>query len=423
MLSPREENGPPDVAIGEWPKPFVQEISEMGLKRVRLSIDYFDIENVDWSEGGTYSKYSISSKHDRTIAGLNENDIKIRYCLTFWDKESPGQEKREECDTEKEECYSRFKIQEEIQRYLEYTKFIVGHFKGKIQYYEILNEQQGGSDSQQFVEVDDYINLVKKVIPAIKQIDPKAKIVIGAIANLYEPGDHDYLLTLLNSDIMPLVDGISFHGLHGVSPNYELKEFYYNYPAFLKEIKDTASSNNFKGEYFGDELVWRTSINSLESEPWTYTETTAAKYYARGIVTQLGMDVTTGFTELEFDRLQSIKKVMGKVIHNLATIMAGAEPIELEIEIETEAEKIRSYSFSLTNRDKLIAIWTDGVAVDDDSGVSADLTFDGLSGKEVVAVDVLNGYQQSITTSNKNGNLVIENLIIRDYPLILKIKQ
>lgn len=412
MLSPEEEK---DTLM--WEKYVVNAARDMGLKQVRLSVDYFDIEKVNWDK--TYSKHYIDASHDKMINGLIDNDIEIRYCIVFWDKESPGQQKREDCDKGIEDCYSRFKTEEEIQRYLDYVEFIVTHFKDKVKYYELLNEQQGGLGSQQFVEVEDYINLIKRIVPIIKQADPQAKIVIGAIANLYEPGDYDYLLTILNSDVLPLVGGISFHGLHGISPDYEHSDFYYNYPSILKEIKDTASANGFKGEYFGDELVWRTYENTLESEPWVYSEIAAAKYYARGIITQLGLDVVTGFTELEFDRLQSLKRVIGKTISNLATIMAGAKPINLPIEIQSSAENIKYYTFTLSNRDKLIAIWNDKAAVDDNPGVKADIIFEGLSGKEVVAIDVLNGFTQSLVTE---GNAV-KGLIVRDYPTILNVRK
>jgi len=43
--------------------------------------------------------------------------------------------------------------------------------------------------------------------------------------------------------------------------------------------------------------------------------------------------------------------------------------------------------------------------------------------KEVIGIDVLNGYQQSLKTSNENGNLIIQDLKVRDYPLMLKIRK
>ena len=130
----------------------------------------------------------------------------------------------------------------------------------------------------------------------------------------------------------------------------------------------------------------------------------------------LGMDVTVGLAGISSSRLVSFP-----TIRNLCTVMAGAEPVDLPIEIQSEAENIRSYSFSLLNGATLVALWTDGVAVDEDPGVNATLTLPNFSAQEVTGIDVLTGYQQSITASNESGNLVIENLIVRDYPLILHI--
>ena len=82
-------------------------------------------------------------------------------------------------------------------------------------------------------------------------------------------------------------------------------------------------------------------------------------------------------------------------------------------------ESIRSYGFSLSNGDRLVALWTDGVAVDDDPGVKANLTFSGFSSKEIIGIDILNNYTQPLITEGDS----IKDLIVRDYPLILHIKK
>lgn len=371
----------------------------LGLKWVRLSIDFFDWDEVETT--GEYSKYYIDPNHNKVITSLSDRNIKITYCLVYYDEAIP---------VDPEEDYSRFKTEEEIQRYLDYVQFIVHNFKDRIEYYEILNEPESENPGQ-YVEVADYINLVKRAVPIIRQEHPEAKIVVGATPDL------ELLFGILNSDVMPLVDAVSWHPMYGTSPEYD-GEYYYNYPAIVQEIKDVASSHGFKGEYIADELNWRTpkERDPLSFKP-TYSETAAAKYYARGIVMHLGMNVTTGLALEELEKLPLIVSV----VRNLCTIMAGPEPISLPIEIQSEATNIRSYSFSLPNGDKLIALWTDGVALDDDPGVKANLTLYGFNAQGVVGIDVLNSYQQPIITSSENGNLVIQNLKVRDYPLILHI--
>jgi hypothetical protein len=103
--------------------------------------------------------------------------------------------------------------------------------------------------------------------------------------------------------------------------------------------------------------------------------------------------------------------------------MAGTEPLDLPAEIESEATNIRSYSFSLPNGDRLLALWTDGVAVDDDPGINATVTLPGFSAQKMVGIDVLNSFQQELVTSTEDGNLVINNLLVKDYPIILHLSK
>jgi len=47
------------------------------------------------------------------------------------------------------------------------------------------------------------------------------------------------------------------------------------------------------------------------------------------------------------------------------------------------------------------------------------LTFSDLSAQKVVAIDVLNSFEQELVTEAENGDLVIRNLLVKDYPIIL----
>ena len=129
----------------------------------------------------------------------------------------------------------------------------------------------------------------------------------------------------------------------------------------------------------------------------------------------LGMNVIAGIGEPGHDLQLSLTRVT----RNLGIVMARAEPASLPVAIQSEATNIRSYSFSLTNGDTLIALWTDGVAVDEDPGVKADLTFQGFGDQEVTGIDVLVGFQQQMITAAVDGNLVVRDLHVRDYPIIL----
>lgn len=384
----------------------VDEISKVGLKWVRLSLDV-----LDWSQAedrGEYSRYYIDPIHDKVITDLADSGVKMMYCLVFWDEEILP-----------EEGYARFKKEEEIQRYLDYVQFIVHNFKDRIEYYELFNEPnfgEYGPFTQQNIELTDYINLAKRAVPIIRQEYPEAKIVVGATG--LDIDWRDYLFGILESDVMPLVDAVSWHTGPSYGPGYdETREYYYEYPSIVQEIRDVASSHGFTGEYIAEEMGWWTpdDWDCDPCYPWRYAEILGAKYLARAVVMHLGVDIA-----VQVDRIRGHPS-HERVARNLCTIMAGTEPVSLTLQVQSVATNTVSYGFALPNGDHLIALWTDGVAVDDDPGIRATLILNGFSDHKVMGIDVLNGFQQQMITSNEDRNLVIRNLLVKDYPIILRL--
>jgi hypothetical protein len=389
--------------LDESAERFVERVNERSFKWLRLSLDMFDWNEIE--NTGEYSQYRVSQKQDDVINLLNYNDIKIMCTLVYWD------ESLKINDPE----YSRYNIEEEIQRYLDYIEFVVNHFKGRIQYYEILNEPNLGEGTQQYVAVKSYINLAKRAVSVIRQEDPNAKIVVGAISPLYETISNEYFFTIIRSDLMPLVDAISWHSGNDFSPEYTSK-FYSEYPSILQEIFDVASSHGFKGEYIVEELHWRTIDTPHPSETARYSEIVVAKYLARGIIMHQGKDITTGVAMPIPERSYN-----EAVIKNLGTLLAGAKPSNQSIEVKSTVTNVESASFSQPNGDTLVALWTDGIAVDEDPGVKADLTLRSFTAEDVIGIDLLNSVEQPLLMSSGYGDVSVQNLIVRDYPLILRL--
>ena len=379
------------------------EIFGLGLKWVRLGVSDTS-GGIDW--GG--SELYVDPALDGWISRVDNGGVTIAFMLSFWDEVG-----------ERGESGPRFRTQEEIQRCLDFVRAIVRHFKDRVEYFEIWNEPDIGPEIRvQRKEVDDYINLTKQAIPVIRQEYPEAKIIVGAVIPFSEPPyARDYFFNILKSDVMPLVDAVSWHCHTRESPEYAA-EYYYNYPFLVQEIKDVASAHGFKGEYMAEEVQYQSPQGPIPNEPCIYTETVAAKYYARSIVIHLGMGVTVGLAGVSQSRA-----VVFPTLRNLCTIMTGAEPVSLPIEIQNDVTNIKNYSFSLPNSDTLIALWTDGVAVENDTGVNTTIIINGVESSKVIAIDVIDGYEQQLLSINDNGNLTIPNLLVRDYPLILQISR
>lgn len=311
---------------------------------------------------------------------------------------------------------SAFKNEEEVDQYTEYVRMVVRHFKGRIYYYEIWNEPTGK------IEVDDYVHLVKHVVPVIKEEDPEARIAIGAFAGHWQTGypgygdyyrwnfDLDYMLDVLRSGVVPLVDVISWHPFFGNMPD---DPYYQNYPEMVKKIKDVATSEGFTGEYLAEELFWTIVVEENWPGGPPVSPLIATKLFARAIVTHRGLDVTVAINDFFLGD-------MAYLIHNLNNIFSGAKPISLPVEIESRATNIMSYSFSLPNGDKMFAVWTNGMAVENDPGILSTLIIPGYVGWKATGVDVLNGIEQELVTSNENGDLIIRDFLLKDYPNIIR---
>lgn len=131
---------------------------------------------------------------------------------------------------------------------------------------------------------------------------------------------------------------------------------------------------------------------------------------------QLGMDLTAGTSGLSSLRVESFTTV-----RNLSTFMAGAKPSSVSMEIQSTATNTRTYSFSLPDGSQLVALWTDGTAVDDDPGVKATVTIQNVSAQKVMGIDILHSFEQQLVVSDEGGNVIIRDLLIKDYPLFLRL--
>ena len=380
----------------------LEEIVGLGLKRIRLSLNEVELP-FDLGR----PELSIDPIDDNWITNFVDRGLAVTYLLSFWDKQYQAEGGELGCP--------RFRTEGEIQRYLDYVRFVVRHFKDRVRDFEIWNEPNA-TGCPQAIEAEDYINLVRRVVPAIRQEYPEARIVVGAVTWLHDPDSQEYMFAIVNSDIMAMVDAVSWHPFYGASPQYaDVAEYYSAYPSLVWRIQDLASASGFHGEYRADEMTWRTPINALVDQPWTHSEIAAAKYYARAVVMHLGLGVAPGVM------LDPRLTIISSTVRNLATIMAAAQPIDLAVDVQGEPTNVSTYSFALPDGHELIALWTEGIARDDDPGTEVTLVVTGRSVQQVIAIDVLRGFQQQLITNDENGDLVIPDLLISDYPIILRL--
>ena len=395
----------------DWWQSTVKQFNEWGIKRADMG--YSEKEwPVDWSTG---SELVIAPGFDLFIDGLNEIGVDMDLQLHFYDKE--GHANSEPLAT------PRFQDQEQIDDFLEFVRTVVRHFKGRIPYYTIWTEP-GACDGGgiKCIMIEDYIELARQVIPVIREEDPDAKIVTAPFVLYFA---REEMFTLLRSDVISEFDVISWHPIYDAAPNVEFfGNYYYEYPSIIQDIKDTASANGFNGEYWGTDLSWNSEELCNyegcrgEGQTWSIQETNlqVAKYFARGIVLELGMDVSPGVEAMMQDRPWSLP-----TLRNLNNVLAGVVPIDLTVDVENSARFTLRSTFSLPDGSYLIGLWTNGAAVDYDPGIESTVTIPGVSSSKVVAIDVIHGFEQELIFEIVDDDLMIYNLLVKDYPILIKL--
>jgi hypothetical protein len=102
--------------------------------------------------------------------------------------------------------------------------------------------------------------------------------------------------------------------------------------------------------------------------------------------------------------------------------MAGAVAIDLALEVETSAPYTLRSTFSMPDDGYMFALWTNGTAIDNDPGVESIVTIPGVTATKVFGIDVIFGFEQELNFEIVDGNLVIENLLIKDYPVLIRLE-
>jgi hypothetical protein len=147
---------------------------------------------------------------------------------------------------------------------------VAERYKGRITAYELWNEPTMGSYPNGVLTPQQYADLLNNTTPAIRQYDPKAKIVGFAGVPL------DYLKNTLKLGVAPLMDVVAEHSYSQLA----LPEI--NLPKQTKEVRAILAANG------GDKPLWHTEQGLTGDDdgysPMTISEADVASLYTRNLV-------------------------------------------------------------------------------------------------------------------------------------------
>jgi hypothetical protein len=349
---------------------------------------------------------------------------------------------------------------ETTEGYVNWVRFMAGHFRGRISYFEVGNEPA--------VSVKQYCDQAKRAATAVREMAPEAKILLASSGAI--PGRDVHLMprspwpwyirisdelfrAIEEEDILPYVDALGWHPQECLVT--DLAFTFDTYPRLVAEFQALAKDKGFRGDFLvteyhdlgGDPAAsWRLGQGQYgngqdpRNDREMLTEIQQAKNFARVAVLHAALEVPIMWCEALPTPTQAwlgqslfrspwqatpicpvAPTPLYYVVRNLGTMLDGLKPADLAVRFSIDRPWLDSRSFRHANG-TVIAVWRKDFCHDYDPGVEVDVTVEKRGEvRRVSGVDSLNGFRQGLNWREEDDSIVLPGLLIRDYPLLLEL--
>ncbi len=283
-----------------WNRWWWTRMFDAGIKWIRIGQYENSSEPTswDWVEQKR-GVYSIAPEVDDYVDSLVENGVKVQVQLLYGNPmyTSPAGKLPDSITPEPgsfhnddRSLYSIFwppRTPEQIEAFSKYVRWVVNHFRGRISYYALWNEEDIGYWNP-WGNPEDYGRLLGTFVTAVRQTDPNAKVIYGAQA------DPSRGFTKRALDTCRCAAGIDIYAYH-TYPGYghNLNPESMDYGAYGEE--SPAKLREFVRHYPGVRPsieFWDDEFNSIPD--WTGSdESVQAKYVPRGMIYNWAAGVKT----------------------------------------------------------------------------------------------------------------------------------
>lgn len=332
--------------------------------------DTSDISGWDWIEQKR-GEFSSLPELDDYVDSLLDNGMKVQLQLLYGnpmytspagklpDSITPTPASVHNRDLNLYSIFWPPKTPEQIAAFIRYTKWMVNHFRGRVHYYALWNEQDGSywnPDSN----AEEYGRLLGAFVKAVHETDPTAKLIYGGQASL----STDFARTALDAcQCASSLDVFAYHTYPGgYSQNAPPESMDYGAFGPLTPTALRAAVRSYPG-IRPDIQFWDDEFNSLPDLPRGNDETVQAKYVTRGMLYNWSFGVPTSIWELINDTSSSEGDNFG-IIHGMMF-----KPSDFTPRLVYAAVQNLDALFADTERDNSIAISSpDFAPIQKDSG-------------------------------------------------------
>jgi hypothetical protein len=340
---------------------------------------------------------------------------------------------------------------EAVQGFANYCAFMAKHFRGRVKYFEVWNEENGWffdawADNGSISLVRAYGRALAAAARAVKQANPEAKVLFGGVAG----ATLDFPAIALAEGAGPCIDIFAFHPYGHPTPEGVPTHFLAqaegkmvwkprpagitNYEAEIAAFKKLLRPYNPKMEIWADEMNWFAPGEPAQPKLGDLSELTQAKHLARffALNSWLGCGAVwwslynaNGIQEWALIRSSDLTPraayfsagYISTVLDNargvtdVTVAVAGKRPDDLMVKTYRNARG-----------ELLVGLWRTTAGADNCRPLPVTLRLPGVTIASADLVDTLYGRCQRAVVHRENGGAILPELLVGDWPLVVRAK-
>jgi len=341
---------------------------------------------------------------------------------------------------------------EAIRGFANYCAFMAKHFRGRVKYFEIWNEENGWffdawADGGKVSMAQAYGRALAVAAKAAKEANPEAVVVFGGVAGC----SLDFTRIAFEEGAGPYIDAYAFHPYGHPTPEIAAPTFLMDVngtfewkpkPAEINTYEDEIAAfralvhkYNPKMEIWADEMNWFAPGEPAMPALGDLSELTQAKHLARffalnawlgcravwwslynangiqewAVVRSSDMSPRAGYYSAGY-----VSTVLDDVrgVSDVGAVVLGGAPRDLMVKIYRNGRG-----------ELLVGLWRASAGDDGCQPVPVTLCLPGTRTESAELVDTLYGYRQKAIVRNEGEGCVLPDLLVGDWPMFVRIER
>jgi hypothetical protein len=335
--------------------------------------------------------------------------------------------------------------------FTKYCAFMADHFRGRVKYFEIWNEENGWffdawAERGKVSMVRAYGAALAEAANAIKQANPDAKVVFGGIAG----SSLDFPRIALEGGAGSNIDILAFHPYGHPTPEAAPANFltevdgkmdWRSRPAEITDYESEIAAYralmrkyNPNAEIWADEMNWLAPGEPAKPDMGDQSELSQAKHLARFFALNSWLDCGSIWWSLynangiqEWAVLRSNDLTPRAAFHSsgyVSTVLDDVHGVsDAAVEVVGVAPKdLLVKTWRKGSGELLIGLWRTSPADDHCRPAPVTLKLTGVPASAVQLLDTLYGWSQDALVHAEEGGAVIPDVLVGDWPLMVVVK-